>query len=82
MQKSLLAVIFLLVFHSGYTADKKDVSSPDGKIKVVAETKKKLYYSVYYENKILLLPSVIDMTLTDGTDLSGNVAFKKNNNTL
>ena len=77
MQKSLLAVIFLLVFHSGYTADKKHVSSPDGKIKVVAETKEKLYYSVYYENKILLLPSVIDMTLTDGTDLSGKVAFKK-----
>lgn len=77
MQKGLLAIISLLVFSVGYTADKKEVSSPDGKIKVVAEAKEKLYYSVYYENKIILLPSAINMILADGTDLSGKIAFKK-----
>ena len=54
MQKNLLAVIFLLVFSFGYAADKKEILSPNGKIKVVAEAKEKLYYSVYYENKIIL----------------------------
>ncbi|HKO81774.1 MAG TPA: glycoside hydrolase family 97 N-terminal domain-containing protein, partial [Chitinophagaceae bacterium] len=77
MQKGLLAVIFLLVFHFGHTADKKEISSPNGKIKVVAETKEKLYYSIFYENKILLLPSAINMILTDGTELSGKIVFKK-----
>lgn len=77
MQKSLFAALLIFVYLYGYTAGKKEISSPDGKIKLVAEAKDKLYYSVYYENKVLLAPSVINMTLADGTDIAGKIDFKK-----
>lgn len=77
MQKTLLAVVCLANCLLAYTADKKEISSPDGKIKVVAEAKENLYYSVYYENRVLLRPSVINMTLADGTTVAGKIAFNK-----
>jgi alpha-glucosidase len=77
MQKSLLAIISLLVFSTGYAADKKEIFSPGGKIKIIVEAKEKLYYSIYYENKIILLPSAINLQLNDGSDLSGKIVFKK-----
>ncbi|HKZ67170.1 MAG TPA: glycoside hydrolase family 97 protein, partial [Chitinophagaceae bacterium] len=55
----------------------KEISSPDGKIKVTIEAKEKLYYSINYGNKPLLLPSVINMLLDNGADLSGKIVFKK-----
>jgi hypothetical protein len=69
MPKTLLA-IFLLVAVATQGADKKEIISPDGKVKVVVETRDKLYYSVYYENNVLLLPSPIDMVWQNGTSLA------------
>ena len=77
MKRNLLAIIFLFAFYVCNAANKKEVSSPDGKIKVTIEAKEKLFYSVSYENKIVLLPSAISMILENGIDLSGKISFKK-----
>ena len=77
MKKSLLAIIFLFVFCLCNAADKKEISSPDGKIKVTVEAKEKLFYSINHESKAVLLPSEINMMLENGIDLSGKIAFKK-----
>ncbi|MGZ8557892.1 MAG: glycoside hydrolase family 97 protein [Chitinophagaceae bacterium] len=77
MKKLFLAIFLLFVFSFVNAADKKEISSPDGKIKVTVEATDKLFYSVIYEDKIILLPSVINLMLDDGTDISGNIDFKK-----
>lgn len=77
MKRNLPVIILLLVFYSVDAADRKEISSPDGKIKVTVEAKEKLFYSISYENKMVLLPSVINMILENGTELSGKISFKK-----
>lgn len=77
MKRNLLFIVSLLVFYFGSAADRNEISSPDGKIKVTVEAKEKLFYSISYENKIVLLPSVINMLLENGTELSGKISFKK-----
>ncbi len=77
MKKVCLAVFLLFVFSFANAIDKKEISSPDGKIKVTVEATDKLFYTVRYENNIILLPSVISMMLDDGTDISGKIDFKK-----
>jgi Glycosyl-hydrolase 97 N-terminal len=86
MQKSLFSILFMLAVDHAFAADKKEVSSPDGKINVLVEAKEQVYYSIYYENKALLLPSVINMVLANGIELSGKLVFDKvtirNNNSI
>jgi len=77
MQKILASIIFLLTFGFTHAVNKKEILSPDGKIKLIVEAKEHLSYSVTYENRIILLPSVIDLTLENGTAISGNIEFKK-----
>jgi alpha-glucosidase len=77
MKRNLPVIILLLVFYSVDAADRKEISSPDGKIKVTVEAKEKLFYSISYENKMVLLPSVINMILENGTEFSGKISFKK-----
>ena len=77
MQKTAVTIIFLLFFSFGYAVDKKEIFSPDGKIKVIVEAKEHLTYSVSYENRIILLPSIIDLTLENGMAISGKTDFKK-----
>ncbi|MGZ8518337.1 MAG: glycoside hydrolase family 97 N-terminal domain-containing protein, partial [Chitinophagaceae bacterium] len=77
MKRNLLVIVSLLVFYFGTAADRKEISSPDGKIKVTVEAKEKLFYTISYENKILLLPSVINMILENGVELKGKISFKK-----
>ncbi|MGZ8511221.1 MAG: glycoside hydrolase family 97 protein [Chitinophagaceae bacterium] len=77
MKRNLLVIVALLVFYFGTAADRKEISSPDGKIKVTVEAKEKLFYTISYENKILLLPSVINMILENGVELKGKISFKK-----
>src|SRR5688572_5916958 len=77
MQKTAVTIIFLLIFSFGYAVDKKEIFSPDGKVKVIVEAKEHLTYSVSYENRIILLPSIIDLTLENGMAISGKADFKK-----
>ena len=77
MKKKWLATILLFAFCFCHATGKKEISSPDGKIKVAVEAKEKLFYSIHHNNNMILLPSAINMTLTDGTDISGKIDFKK-----
>ncbi|MFC0771734.1 glycoside hydrolase family 97 protein [Terrimonas alba] len=77
MNKNCVAISFLLLFNVCYGADKKEINSPGGKIKLTVEAKEKLFYSIRYNNELILLPSEINLQLQDGTDLSGNPSFKK-----
>lgn len=76
--KRLLPTLFL-VFSAGYclAADTRDILSPDGKIKVVVEGGTALRYAIWYNNKPILQPSVIDLVLANGVRIGGNVSLKK-----
>ncbi len=77
MKNTCFAILSLFVFNYGYGADKKEISSPDGKIRVIVETKENIFYSVTYENKILLLPSAINLVLDNGITITGRIDPKK-----
>ncbi|MEP7376594.1 MAG: glycoside hydrolase family 97 protein [Chitinophagaceae bacterium] len=77
MKNSCLAILSLFLFLAGKTTDKKEIISPDGKIKVTIEAKENLFYSVSYENKAVLLPSLINLLLENGVDVSGKIDLKK-----
>lgn len=77
MKRSCFAIFTLLIFLHNHAADKKEIHSPDKKITVTIAATDKLYYSVSYEGKILVSPSVINMTLENGPDISGKISFKK-----
>jgi alpha-glucosidase len=77
MKNICLAILSLFVFDYGHSTDRKEITSPDGKIKVIIETKENLFYSVTYENKNLLLPSAINLLLENGNGISGKIDLKK-----
>ncbi|MEI9809003.1 MAG: glycoside hydrolase family 97 protein [Bacteroidota bacterium] len=77
MKRSCFAFFALFISIYCFAADKKEILSPDKKIKVTIEAKEKLYYSVSYDGKPILLPSVINMTLANGPDISGKISLKK-----
>jgi len=56
------------------------VNSPGGKVLVVVTTINEVAYSVYYENKIILLPSTLSMTLDNGIILGGSDKVQKVHN--
>jgi len=86
MKKICLAILILSFFNTSYAVDKKIITSPDGKIKVTIEANGNIFYSVTYENKTVLLPSIINLTLENGIDISGKIDLKKtsirNNNSI
>ncbi len=75
--KSFCLLILVFCFRVGLAADKKEIHSPDKRISVIVETKESLFYSVYFNGKILLEPSPINLTLSDGSDISGKISFRK-----
>src|SRR5205085_8126118 len=77
MKNICLAILSLCFVYLGHTTDKKEITSPDGKVKVTIEAKENLFYSISYENKIILLPSLINIALENGTGISGKIDFKK-----
>lgn len=77
MKNCCLAILSLFAFTYCHSIDRKEIKSPDGKIKVIVEAKENLFYSVSYENKNLLLPSLINLVLENGIDLSGKIDLKK-----
>ncbi|HVM87027.1 MAG TPA: glycoside hydrolase family 97 protein [Puia sp.] len=76
MKNHILVVVFLSFFADAWCADTLSVRSPSGKIMVKVWMSKLLQYEVSFENKIILLPSVIDLQLGDGRSLSVNNPIK------
>jgi alpha-glucosidase len=77
MKRPGFAIVVIFFFLFAQAADKKEIFSPDKKIQVIVEAKDKLYYSIIYDNKPILLPSVINLVLENGNNLSGKISFKK-----
>ena len=77
MKNIFLAILSLSLFSFGHITGIKEITSPDGKIKVTIEAKENLFYSVSYENKALLLPSIINLQFESGVDISGKIDLKK-----
>src|SRR5436190_7051499 len=77
MKNICLAILSFCFFYSGHTTDKKEIASTDGKVKVTIEAKENLFYSVTYEKKIVVLPSIINMVLENGVEISGKIDLKK-----
>jgi len=76
--KNLLAVLFF-AFACQYlrAADTLTVSSPDRKIDVTVYFKNELSYSIKYLGKPILCPSVIDLQLQNGRQLSDDLHLAK-----
>src|SRR4029078_11929489 len=77
MQKLLAAITFLLAQILSYAVNKQEILSPDGKIKLIVESKENLTYSISYQNRVILLPSIINLTLENGVAISQSADFKK-----
>ncbi|MDO9375603.1 MAG: glycoside hydrolase family 97 protein [Ferruginibacter sp.] len=75
MRLSSACLLFSLLLHPSVFGQKL-LSSPNGKIQVKVELGEKLTYSVAYDNKVVLLPSPIDMLLAGGNLLSSKLAIK------
>ena len=73
-------ILFLICFqlcNDLTAADKIVISSPDNKIQVTVDYKDKLSYYIKFQDKIILQPSYIDITLNSGKSLSDNLAISK-----
>ena len=73
----LFYISLVLLYFNTLAADKKEIFSPDKKIKLTIEATDKIYYSISYVNKSLLLPSAINMILENGTTISGKISLEK-----
>ena len=76
MQKALLILLASLLVIT-LQAKEYSVSSPSGKIEVKVSVSKKISYSVWLDGAKIISPSVISMTLDDGTILGGNSKVRK-----
>jgi alpha-glucosidase len=76
MKKVLYFIVFIQLYTvSTFAADSVAVYSPDKKVVVTVRHSNKLSYSIRYLNTILVLPSYIDLTLNNGTSLSGDLSI-------
>ncbi|RYF89342.1 MAG: glycoside hydrolase family 97 protein, partial [Chitinophagaceae bacterium] len=82
MRRALLGLGILLNCIPGFTADRREVFSPDKKIRLAAEVNDSIYYSVYHNGSMILEPSVIDMLLSDGTRISDKLAIRRSSVTF
>ncbi|ACT92560.1 glycoside hydrolase family 97 protein [Dyadobacter fermentans] len=73
MKKLLITFLLFASFVANAQAT-REVSSPNGAIRLVAQLGDQLRYSVYFNNEIIVSPSEIDMVLTDGRKLSDGLA--------
>lgn len=72
-------IIIFLFFKSAFAADSLLVSSPDKKINAKVIYGAALSYSISYQDKIILKPSYIDLTLNNGKSLSNDLTVIKKN---
>ncbi|SDF53151.1 alpha-glucosidase [Dyadobacter soli] len=74
MKKLLLLHFLLASFTYAHAQTTREISSPNGAIRLVAYVHDDLRYSVYFKNQLILSPSEIDMVLSDGKKLSTGLA--------
>src|SRR5580765_2571915 len=77
MKKLICFLFFLFAFQRLLAVDSLAVSSPDKKVEVTVYYKDKLSYSIKYQGKQILLPSVIDLQLQNGKKLSDDLHLGK-----
>lgn len=86
MRGVCLFMALFFITSSPFGQSQKQVLSPDGKIKVTVSATNNLYYSVSFNDREIISPSLINMTLGSGADLSGKISLAKSrersNNTL
>ena len=70
----LLSVSFATYSQSGRTMK---LSSPDSRIQVQVELREKLFYSITHGDDVILTPSAIGMSLSDGTTFGQNPSLRK-----
>jgi len=67
---------FLLLINICF-AQTKEISSPGNRIKIIAEIKNGLHYSVYFDNKQIVSASQIDLSLENNNSLLSRAVLKK-----
>ncbi len=72
----MLFLITGLISNSLYAAGKLEVSSPDGRITIKIDLKEKIYYTVYYQDELVIYPSPLSLTVNDGQVLGKNPVLK------
>ena len=71
-RKLFLTIAFILANSIAWSNDTINVSSPSGKIYVKVWMGNQLNYSIYYNNKVILEPSSIDLLLENNQSLCLN----------
>lgn len=74
MNKIVIPFLLLVNICFGQT---KELNSPNSRIKIKAEIKNGLHYSVYFDSKLIVSPSEIDLTLQGKKTLRTNATLKK-----
>jgi len=67
-----LIILFQILLSSTFNIQGQSnltISSPDQNIKVQVTLKNKIYYSVFYKDKMIIAPSAISMNINNGTIL-------------
>lgn len=80
MKGKLILLCALLGVCTWLHAQKYTVTSPDGKIKVMVNSGKQLTWSIDYDGKQILNPSVLKMQIENYAELGSNVKVVKANN--
>lgn len=73
MKKQLLSLSLFFFALTAISAQKVKVTSPDRKISVEITAGEKLQYSVVYNGKTVLLPSILGFQFTNEPELSGDI---------
>ena len=77
MRISILLIIFFNHFAAVYAADSIVVHSPDKKVSVSVYYKDKITYTINYGEETILQPSLIDLVLENGQQLSDDLKLQK-----
>jgi alpha-glucosidase len=70
-------ILLLFVYYSSPAQIQRQIKSPDGNLKIIVTIGKELLYSVYFNNRPLLIQSVIDLELQNRIQLSNNLSVRK-----
>ena len=76
MKKTHLCIVVLSLMTLTATAKDWVVTSPNGKLKMNVSVNERVAYSVEYDGQQVLAPSVVSMTLADGTVLGENAKVR------
>lgn len=74
---AMIALCLVISREQSFAADSTIVYSPDKHIQLVIHTKNALRYSIAYDGKRIVQPSVIDLELKSGIQLSKNLLVDK-----